>query len=66
VTNPSPDLTRAHWRKSSHSGSGNQCVEVAALTGDHRAVRDSMDPHGPALMFSRSEWHRFLEAVRRP
>ena len=65
MNHPSPDITRAHWRKSSHSGSGDQCVEVAALDGGHRAVRDSKNPHGPALMFSRSEWGRFLDAVRR-
>ncbi|GAA2438664.1 DUF397 domain-containing protein [Actinomadura vinacea] len=64
MNHPSDDLTRARWRKSSHSGSGDQCVEVAALNGDRRAVRDSQDPHGPALKFSRAEWDRFLTAVR--
>ena len=36
------DLT---WRKSSHSGSDTNCVEVAA----EGAVRDSKNPGGPVL-----------------
>ncbi|MGH8571011.1 MAG: DUF397 domain-containing protein, partial [Gammaproteobacteria bacterium] len=39
------------WRKSSYSnGSGGACVEVADLNHGSRAVRDSKDPTGPALM----------------
>ncbi len=58
-------LTRARWLKSSHSGSGDQCVEVARLNGGAHAVRDSKDPQGPALMFAPSAWRSFLDAVRR-
>jgi hypothetical protein len=65
VNNPDRDLTQARWRTSSYSGSGNQCVEVAALTGEHRAVRDSKDPHGPALMFTPDEWRGFVETLKR-
>ena len=50
-------LDNVIWRKSSYSGSnGGDCVEVAMLPGDSRAVRDSKDPGGPKLMFSRDEW----------
>jgi hypothetical protein len=36
------------WRKSSYSGSnGGDCVEIAVLSDDGRAVRDSKDPGGP-------------------
>lgn len=31
------------WRKSSHSGSGNACIEIR---NDLQAVRDSKDPGG--------------------
>ncbi|MGH3851809.1 MAG: DUF397 domain-containing protein, partial [Pseudonocardiaceae bacterium] len=34
-----PDLTGAHWRKSSRSGGGQNCVEVARST-TWAAVRD--------------------------
>jgi hypothetical protein len=58
------DIARAVWRTSSHSGSGDQCVEVSALgSGDH-AVRDSKDVTGPVLLFSRREWHAFVGAVK--
>ena len=41
-------LDNATWRKSSYSGSnGGNCVEVAMLPEDSRAVRDSKDPGGP-------------------
>jgi hypothetical protein len=55
------DLTGANWHKSSHSsGNGGACVEVAVLPGAAViAVRDSKNPHGPALLFSRAEWHAF-------
>jgi uncharacterized protein DUF397 len=47
----SPDLTRAHWRKSSRSGTnGGNCVEVATNLTAIVAVRDSKDPSGPALV----------------
>jgi hypothetical protein len=56
------DLSRATWRKSSHSGV-NGCVEVAVL-GGAVAVRNSEDPQGPLLVFSIMKWHAFLDGVR--
>ncbi|HWC79947.1 MAG TPA: DUF397 domain-containing protein [Pseudonocardiaceae bacterium] len=42
--------TRPVWRKSSYSGGNNgDCVEVAYLDGNVRAVRDSKNPAGPML-----------------
>ncbi|GAB2835519.1 hypothetical protein GCM10022221_38250 [Actinocorallia aurea] len=40
------------WRKSSHSGSGDQCVEVAALPDGARAIRDSKNPGLPTVALS--------------
>jgi hypothetical protein len=59
------DLTNAVWRKSTRSGGvdGN-CVEVADLTEGARAVRDSKNPTGPALMFTATEWSAFTAGVR--
>lgn len=59
-------LAQALWRKSSHSGSGDQCVEVAALPAGHRAVRDSKDVTGPVLLFGPDEWRVFLDSMRSP
>jgi Domain of unknown function (DUF397) len=53
------------WRKSSYSGSyGGDCVEVVALRDQSLAVRDSKDPDGPMLTFTRAEWRTFISAVK--
>ena len=52
------------WRTSSYSSSnGGNCVEVGTASGTV-AVRDSKDPHGPALAFSREDWQEFTRRVR--
>jgi len=59
------DLNRADWRKSSYSGNnGGACVEVARNLLGVVAVRDSKDPHGPALVFSQADWAAFMAALR--
>ncbi|MFC5183133.1 DUF397 domain-containing protein [Actinomadura harenae] len=60
---PCRDLGAARWTTSSHSGSGDQCVEVAALPGARHAVRDSKDPRGPALLLAPAEWRAMLDRV---
>ncbi|ADI09656.1 hypothetical protein SBI_06536 [Streptomyces bingchenggensis BCW-1] len=60
------DLVHADWFKSSYSGNGNNCVEVAdLLTSPYRAIaiRDSKDPNGPALRVSPAGWASFVTAV---
>ncbi|WP_290061044.1 DUF397 domain-containing protein [Amycolatopsis solani] len=57
------DLSGARWRKSSHSGGGNDCVEVAFVDGG-AAVRDSKDPEGGAFRLPASGWRGLLAAVR--
>ncbi|MFE7523033.1 DUF397 domain-containing protein [Streptomyces halstedii] len=64
----STDLTTATtWRKSSYSNpDGGACVEVC---DDFRAtavvpVRDSKEPHGPALVFAAGGWSSFVRAVK--
>jgi hypothetical protein len=53
------------WRKSSHSGNeGGSCVEVLDGYPFGVPVRDSKDPHGPALVFSADSWSSFVAAVK--
>jgi hypothetical protein len=59
------DLTGVVWRKSSRSSTnGGDCVEVADNVPDGIAVRDSKNPDGPVLTFSRAEWAAFVEGVK--
>ncbi|GAA3122874.1 DUF397 domain-containing protein [Streptosporangium carneum] len=63
------DLTRellaARWRKSSLSGGdGSDCVEVAALSGGRRAVRDTKDRTGPALVLSADAWSALTAVIK--
>jgi len=52
------------WRKSSFSmGSNSTCVEVS-IRPTGVAVRDSKDPVGPELHFTKQEWRAFLLGVR--
>jgi hypothetical protein len=59
------DIDRAIWLKSSYSGgNGGGCVDVARNLPGVVAVRDSKDPDGPALVFSRDNWATFIVALR--
>ncbi len=59
------NLTGARWRKSTRSGNGNNCVEVANNLPGVVGVRDSKDPTGPALVFGPEAWQAFVTHARR-
>jgi hypothetical protein len=52
------------WRNASYSVGNGECVEVADLGVDLIGVRDSKDPLGPVLRFTRAELHAFVRGVR--
>lgn len=52
--------THATFAKSSRSEGGN-CVEVAR--SEVVGVRNSKDPDGPVLLFTRSGWERFAREL---
>jgi Domain of unknown function (DUF397) len=60
------DLSRAEWRKASHSTTnGGNCVEVARNLPGVVAVRDSKHPGGPALVVTPEQWEAFCAGVQR-
>ncbi|MEV0462541.1 DUF397 domain-containing protein [Nocardia tengchongensis] len=59
----SVELSGARWFKSSRSGAGKECVEVAFLPAGRVGVRDSKNPLGPALVFGAQEWESFTAGV---
>ncbi|MGW6911971.1 DUF397 domain-containing protein [Streptomyces sp. NPDC054940] len=62
------DLNGVTWRRSSYSNSdGGECVEVADNLPTPTPlvpVRDSKNPHGPALILPATAWASFVTAVR--
>lgn len=60
-----PDLSRAVWRKSNRSsGTGQNCVEVAANLPGIVAIRDSKNPDGPKLLFTQDRWRSFIQSMK--
>jgi hypothetical protein len=58
------DLSRAAWRKSTRSNAEGACVEVADNLTGVVALRDSKDPTGPVLVFTRDEWRAFIAGAK--
>ncbi|MEU9889755.1 DUF397 domain-containing protein [Sphaerisporangium sp. NPDC051011] len=58
------DHTSLAWRKSSYSGTGDNCIEVATAPDGCQVVRDSKILDGPVLSFTRDEWHAFISDIR--
>ncbi|MDL4774982.1 MULTISPECIES: DUF397 domain-containing protein [Thermomonosporaceae] len=58
------DLSKAAWRKASHSSDqGDVCVELASVRGTV-AIRDSQDPNGPKILVNRQDFQRFASAIK--
>ncbi|MFJ2034029.1 DUF397 domain-containing protein [Streptosporangium sp. NPDC087985] len=57
-------LGRVVWRKSHFSNPSGNCVELAALPGGEVAIRNSRDPGGPALIYTRLEIDAFVRGVK--
>lgn len=56
-----PDVT---WRKSRRSNPSGNCVELARLPAGQVAVRNSRQPAGPVLIWTRDEMAAFVRGAK--
>ncbi|MGH8775377.1 MAG: DUF397 domain-containing protein [Jiangellaceae bacterium] len=62
---PADLLAGAIWQKSRLSNPSGNCVEMASLPGGAGvAVRNSRDPHGPALVYTSDEIVAFVQGAK--
>ncbi len=59
-----PPRATSSWQKSWASGESGACVQISR-TRAQVWVRDSKDPVGPVLSFTRDSWTAFLGGVQR-
>ncbi len=61
---PASRLRGIVWRKSRYSNPSGNCVELGELPQGWVAVRNSRDPAGPALVYTRAELAAFIHGVK--
>ncbi|MGP3922016.1 DUF397 domain-containing protein [Streptomyces sp. 8N616] len=61
---PATQIDDAVWVKSTYSNPNGECVELALLPGGDIALRNSRDPGGPALIYTRNEIEVFLRGAK--
>ena len=52
------------WHKSIHSNPSGDCVQVARLSDGQTAMRNSREPSGEVLVFTRAEIQAFLAGAK--
>ena len=58
------DLGTEGWQKPWSGTNGGSCVEAKRLPDGSVAFRQSRDPEGPALVYSRDEMIAFLRGAK--
>ncbi|MEV7685225.1 DUF397 domain-containing protein [Streptomyces bungoensis] len=62
---PASDLGDHGWECPWSGPNGGQCVETKRLADGRVALRQSTDPHGPALIYTPEEITAFVAGVKR-
>jgi hypothetical protein len=58
------ELGATGWEKPWSGPNGDACVEAKPLPDGRVALRQSTDPDGPALIFTRAEMTAFVEGAK--
>ncbi|QKV96807.1 DUF397 domain-containing protein [Streptomyces sp. NA02950] len=58
------DLGSEGWTKPWSGGNGGNCLEAMRLDDGRVALRQSTDPDGPALIYTRGEIVAFIEGAK--
>jgi Domain of unknown function (DUF397) len=58
-------VTRVTWRRSGQGAAPGSSVEIAVLESGEIGMRDSADPDGPMLVYTRAELAAFLDGARK-
>ncbi|GAA2433722.1 DUF397 domain-containing protein [Streptomyces macrosporus] len=58
------DLGTEGWLRPWSGGNGGNCVEVRKLPDGRVALRQSTDPDGPALIYTRGEIDAFIQGAK--
>ncbi|MEV0260134.1 DUF397 domain-containing protein [Streptomyces sp. NPDC050617] len=61
---PANALGTEGWHKPWSGPNGGSCVEAKKLSDGHIAVRQSTDPDGPALIYTKAEIKAFIQGAR--
>ncbi len=58
------ESSRARWIKATASNGNGACVETASVKEGEILVRNSRDPEGPVLAFTKAEWVAFIAGAK--
>ncbi|KND23834.1 DUF397 domain-containing protein [Streptomyces acidiscabies] len=62
--NSDRELGSRGWHKPWSGSNNGNCLEAKKLDGGNIALRQSTDPHGPALICTPTEITEFIEGVK--